>query len=239
MKNLLPILLIAITAPAGAQEFGASVNGALKQAQGGAQAMQATAKKGVTHAQRIAALDSAMTAMNDGVEQGGEVVSFVNDKKIEIRFEDQGTPSRTDGAAVVLDWMIPAYPRAIGPRVAWEVSGMMLADMPACAEKEYMRRSITARVWLELGGEPAGLPVVEPLSGDKDEALSKEMKLWLDNGNAETALDKIGQATKTPSVQELESAEKDPANKAKLFDADARFTQFLAREREWKLANAR
>lgn len=239
MKTLLPILVIALCVPAGAQELGGAVNGALGQARADAKTTQATVKKGVTHAQRIAALDTTMTAMNDGVEQGGAVVTFVQDQKVEIRFEDQAAPSRIDGKAIVLDWMIAPFPRAIGPRVAWEAAAMMLAEMPECAEKEYMRRSIAARVWLELGGEPAGLPVVEPTTGDKDEALAKDMKLWLDNDNAETALDKIGQATKTPSVQELEAAEKDAAKKAKLFDADARFTRFLAQERDWKLANPR
>jgi hypothetical protein len=101
-----------------------------------------------------------------------------------------------------------------------------------------MRRSITARVWLELGGEPAGLPVVEATTGDKDEALSKQMKLWLDD-SAQTALYKIGEATKTRSVMEQLDSEKDPARRQALEAANTRFTAFLLAENDWRRSNPR
>jgi hypothetical protein len=228
MKLALSLLVLAL--PAGAQQFGAPSAewcGTFRQAAG---AVAAQVQLGQNHKQRLAALESAMTNMNDGPQMGGEVVSWVRDHKTEIRFEDQKQVSRTDNkGAVVLDWQIPAYPRPIAARVAWEVAAMMVADMPASSEKEYMRRSITARAWLELGGDASRLPFLEPVSGEKDEALSQEMKLWLDN-KAEMALYKIGEATKTKSVMELMDEEKDPAKREALNAANKRFVDFLIAE---------
>lgn len=235
MKKLLPVLLAGLCVPASAQDFTSAVNGAM--AQFNFTIVPQVVAQSARRQKMNVALDTAMTDMNDGPEIGGQVVSFVRDHKVEVRFEDQQPLSRTDGKAIVLDVKMSAYPRAIGPRVAWEAAPMMLADMPECAEKEYMRRSIAARVWLELGGEPSKLPVIEPLSGDKDPELAREMKLWLDNG-AELALDKIGAATKTRSLMDMMDTA-DAASRKKLADANKRFTDFLIAEQQWKQSNPR
>lgn len=189
------------------------------------------AQKASADAKLKAALESTLTAMNDGVEQGGAVSSYIADHAVKIEFRDMLERSLASSKTVSLSSKTPPYPRAIGARLAWEVSAQMLADMPASSEKEYMRRSITARAWLELGGEAAKLPVVEPLTGDKDEQLSVEMKLWLDN-KPEMALYKIGEATKTRSLMELMDGQKDPAKRAALDAANKRFTDFLLAERQ-------
>lgn len=239
MNKLLPVLLCAaVSVPAGAQQFEKSVGSAMAQISWSGLAVPAVVAQSARRKKMMVALDETLTAMNDGNEVGGQVASFVREHKVPFRFEDQQPVSRTDGKEIVLDVKMSAYPRAMAPRIAWEAAPMMLADMPESQEKEYMRRSITARVWLELGGEPSKLPVVEPLSGDQDPELAKEMRLWLSSG-AELALYKIGQATKTSSLLDQLDQVSDPAKRAKLEAANERFVAFIMAENQWRQANPR
>jgi hypothetical protein len=180
-----------------------------------------------------AAVERTIVAMNDGVEAGEKIVSYMREHGIEVSVASQKEASKTTvengKTRITLSDALPAYPRVYGPLIAKEIAALMFADMPACAERSYMRRATAGRVWTELGGEPSKLPVVEPLSGDKVSAVTDEISVWTANG-AEMALYKIGEAEKLGSIPELEQA----AGKQeliKLGEANARFVAFLIDEK--------
>lgn len=185
--------------------------------------------------QNAAAVERTLVAMNDGPEASGKVVSYLRDHGIEVTVKPQAEAVKTvvekGRTSIVLSESVPAYPRVYGALIAKEIAALMLADMPACAERSYMRRATAGRVWTELGGEPSKLPVIEPLTGDKVAAVSDEITLWTDKGGAEMSLYKIGEAEKLLSLPELIDTAKDAAVKAKLEAANARFVAFLIDEK--------
>lgn len=225
MRYALAALLLA--SPALAQNRAAEIDfqNALEEAQAAAKA--ATAKR--------AAIERTLVAMNDGVEAGGVVVAYLRDKAISVVPAVQPEAVKVVMVAgkpeIRLSVDLPAYPRVYGPLIAKEVAAMIYADMPACAERSYMRRAVAARVWVELGGEFSKLPVIEGLTGDKVSAVSDEIAVWGDKNGAEMALYKVGEAEKLSSIPELQDSAKDAAAKAKLDAANARFVAFLIDER--------
>ncbi|UPT73272.1 MAG: hypothetical protein M0D55_15485 [Elusimicrobiota bacterium] len=225
MKYALAVLLLSV--PALAQNRAAEIDfeNALHEAQEAAKV--ATEKR--------AAIERTLVAMNDGIEAGGVVVSYLRDHGIEVVPAVQPEAVKTvvvAGKKVIrLSVDLPAYPRVYGPLIAKEVASMIYADMPACSERSYMRRAVAARVWTELGGEFSKLPVVEPLTGDRVAAVSDEIAPWGDANGAEMALYKIGEAEKLQSIPELQDAAKDAAAKAALDAANARFVAFLIDEK--------
>lgn len=186
-------------------------------------------------AHNAAAVERAMVAMNDGPEAGGKVVEYIRANAVSVSVKDQPEAVKTvltkGLAAITLSASLPMYPRVLAPLIAKEVAALMLADMPACAERSYMRRAIAGRVWTELGGEPSKLPVVEPLTGDKVSAVSDEITPWTDKGGAEMALYKIGEAEKLAALPDLIDIAKDAASKARYEAANARFVAFLIDEK--------
>lgn len=168
-----------------------------------------------------AVIDRVFEAMNDGNEAGGAIVSYAEDH----------------GVVPKLSASLPDYPRVLAPLIARAVSVPMYADMPDCSEKEYMRLSLETRSWLELGGDKGSLPIIEPQNGYEDQAMADRFNIWLKSGS-ESALEKIGQATKTESVLDLQAKEKDQAKLKALEAANKRFTDFLMAEHEWRQANS-
>ena len=185
--------------------------------------------------QSRAAVERTLVAMNDGPEAGGKVVSYLRDHGIEVSVKAQPEAVKTSvekgRTSITLSDSLPAYPRVYGALIAKEIAALMLADMPACAERSYMRRATAGRVWTELGGEPSKLPVIEPLTGDKVSAVSDEIAPWADKSGAEMALYKIGEAEKLLSLPDLTDMAKDSATKTKLDAANARFVAFLIDEK--------
>lgn len=185
--------------------------------------------------QNAAGVERAMVAMNDGPEAGGKVVEYIRANGVSVSVKDQAEAVKTvvakGRASITLSSSLPMYPRVLAPLIAKEVAALMLADMPVCAERSYMRRAIAGRVWTELGGEPSKLPVVEPLTGDKVSAVSDEITPWTDKGGAEMALYKIGEAETLPALPDLIDVAKDAASKAKYEAANARFVAFLIDEK--------
>ncbi len=226
MRHALVALLLAV--PAAAQNRAAEIDfeNALHEAQEAAK--EATRKRAV--------IERTLVAMNDGPEAGGSVVSYLRERGIEVMPAIQAEASSTmvlgDGRTVIrLSAALPEYPRVYAPLIAKEAAAMMTADMPECAERSYMRRAIAARVWVELGGEFAKLPVIEGLTGDRVPAVSDVIAPWGDAGGAQMALYKIGEAEKLKSLPELTDETTDPAVKAKLEAANSRFVAFLLDER--------
>lgn len=193
------------------------------------------AARSVERAKSIAAIERTLVAMNDGPEAAGRVVAYLNDKGVEVKL---GSDVQTEAVSVTVRgarktiWLspsLPAYPRVYGPLIAKEAAAMMYADMPACAERSYMIRGTAGRVWIELGGEPSNLPVIEGLKGLAVPAVSEAMGAWATDA-AQMALYKIGQAESLPELYELkESPAVEAANKA--------FVIFLLDEREIRNAN--
>lgn len=193
---LVAAALVAAAAPVSAQKFVKSVN----------------------------PIEQAIVAMNDGPEIGGQVVEILEKKGISVSLEPQAQPSKRVNASITLSDKLAAAPRTIAPRIAWETAELMLADMPDCSEREYMRRSMAARVYLELGGD-------RKAPADLDAALLAELKPWLDN-KSEMALYVIGEKTGKKSLMELMDAENDAAKRMKLGLANTRFIEYLRNEQE-------
>lgn len=186
-------------------------------------------------AQNSAAVERTLVAMNDGPEAGGKVVAYLREHDIQVSVKSQPEAAKTvvekGRTSITLSDSLPAYPRVYGALIAKEIAALMYADMPACAERSYMRRATAGRVWTELGGEPSSFPVVEAFTGDKVSAVSDEITFWTDKSGAEMALYKIGEAEKLNSLPDLTDAAKDSAVKTKLEAANARFVAFLIDEK--------
>lgn len=202
-------------------------------------ATSASAQDLQTRNKLSAALESARTAMNDGNVVGGAVSDVLDARRTVVFFAHQAEAAKTgkdqDGRAVIwLSDALPAYPRPIALALAREAAAMILADMTPSSEREYMKASIAARAWLELGGEADKLPVIEPFTGYVNKELADGISLWASN-KAEMALYLIGQSSGAPSVMKLLEAAKTDAEKAKLESENRRFISFLRREQEWRL----
>jgi hypothetical protein len=229
LKTAALALLLAV--PAAAQNRAAEIDfsNALQDAQAAAHA-----------APRIAAVESTLTAMNDGVGAGEQVVTFIREHGISVVVAAQREAAKTTVAAgrtvISLSDELPAYPRVYGPLIASEAARLMYADMPACAERAYMRRAIAGRVWVELGGEPGGMPVVEPLTGAKVDAVVQEIGSWASHDGAEMTLDKAAQAEQLPELPELIQHARTPADYARFAAANSRFVAFLMDERSVRQA---
>ena len=208
-------------------------------------------------------LSAVYVAMNDAPGVAKDVYDLITARKIAVSFAYM-TPPFAGGPAprsfsfetggsteIMINEEVPAEPQAVAPLLAREVAPLLLADMPECAEKSYMRRSYEVRAWREMGGSPAGLPVIEAKTGWSDQPLADAFKLWLDN-DAQTAVDKIGAAagTKTIYDQTVELNEQvktmPPASRAyaeaqgalkKLAAADVRFVKFVLAEKDWRAAH--
>lgn len=221
-----PLLAAALCAvafgPAFADDFAERLNfgaGAVKQSMAGFQAARAAkaAAAAKTPARKSqAVIDKVLEAMGDGNEVGTQIAEYVKANKVDIQLDDA----------------LPDAPRVLAPRIADQAAVKMLAGMPACSEKLYMRLSMTVRTWLELGGDKKALPMVD---GYNDQAMSGRYKLWLENGS-EMTLYKIGEQTN--NLMELEDATKDPAQRAELEKANKAFVSFLLSENEWRQSNA-
>lgn len=184
------------------------------------------------------ALDSAITGMNDGNEVGVVVVDKIKSAGVVIAFTRQKEAARTaktgDGKPMIaLSDALPAYPRPIALAVAREIAEMLVSEVTPSSEREYMKASIAARAWVELGGECSKLPVVESITGDKNDDLASSISIWCSN-KSEMALYKIGEAKKTKSLLVLSEEAKSQAAKAKLDMDNKLFVQFVIAENDWR-----
>ncbi len=73
--------------------------------------------------------------------------------------------------------------------------------------------------------------MIEGTTGDRVAAVSDEIAPWADKNGAEMALYKIGELEKLSPIPDLTDAAKDPAVKAKLDAANAKFVAFLIDEK--------
>lgn len=195
---------------------------------------------------------TTLTAMNDGNPAGERVAGYLYGKKVAVDFDKAaGNSALVPGAGgsllISLSGKLPAYPRVYAPFLAREGAKLIYAEFPASAERAYMARSLEVRSWVELGGDPAKLPVIEPLTGYKDAALAADFRLWLDH-DGQTALEKIGKAAGVEILPELSArketelaaantaAERAAIEKelAALEAANKEFVGFLIEENGWR-----
>jgi hypothetical protein len=222
-KNLLLVLAAVLcAAPARAQELG----DALKKA---GEAVSGKLNSNEARAGRVRG------SVACGGEAMTEVLERMDEKGLKIAFEARRTPSGLDGKTVKFDEKLPDAPRVLGVYLAQEVTKTMFDDMPECAEKYYMRLSVTAQAWFELGGDAASLPALD--KDYTDAKLGESIRVWAQHGS-EFALDAAGHANKVDDLMTLLDGEKDPA-KIKIYkDANKRFIDFLYAESQFRQFHA-
>jgi len=193
------------------------------------------------------AVETTLVAMRDGVETGGQLADAIEASRARVVAEEIPTASalrrEPDGTPViVLNARLGLAPRVLAPRLAREGAKLLLSDMPSCAEKAYMARSLEVRTWVELGGEPDKLPVIDPLTGVSDPALAADFKAWLDV-DAQTALERFGrEAGAEDLMAQMDAARREPLRLSELpalEAANGRFIDFLRAERDWKTMHRR
>jgi len=218
-KTAFAVVLALTAAPAGAQVEAYQTARAAVDTSRDAQAAQASGR----------ALDATLVAMNDGVDAGGRVTAVLNENKIAVRLAKQSEAVKTvvEGGKteIRLSDALPAHPRVYVPLIASEAAKLMYADMPACAERSYMRKATVARAFYELGGEFKELPLVD---GDRVDAVKAAVSAWTDG--TESALDAAGEADGVPSIMDLEAKKPDAKTADALRAANSRFTAFLMDE---------
>lgn len=240
MNNALAFVALSFAAPARAQEYRQAQ---ARAAQAAYEAMQAAAAEASSDARRAAqgskirayALDATLTAMNDGPAAGGAVARALAERKTDVYFAMQKEPvaaGTVNGrAAILLSDLLPARPRVYAPLIAAEAAKGMYQDMPACAEREYMRTATAARVFAELGGDFKALPKVD---GEDAPAVAAAVADWA--RGAEAALDEVSRRTGLPTIPELRAKAADPKTAAALDAADKAFVAFLLDERDARAA---
>src|SRR5580704_397309 len=191
MKTALVLLALAAL-PAAAQVFAPDGDALPAQAGDVAAAAKAAGEK----AKKLTdALNTTLTAMRDGVAAGGQVMTSLDARKIDVVFATQAEPVKSGTvngrAAILLSDALPAHPRVYAPLIAAEAVKGMFVDMPSCAEREYMRQATTARVFAELGGEFKALPKVD---GDDAPAVKKAVAAW--STDSQTSLSRIAAEAK-------------------------------------------
>lgn len=226
-KLALAVLIASVAGPAAAQ---------MRAAEDAISFQAKAAQRGAANASaRTRAVESTLVAMNDGVEAGGRVVAFLNDKKISVYTMTQSEAVKSGWVngqpAITLSDSLPAHPRVYGPLIALETARLMDAGTPACAERSYMRSATAARVFAELGGEFKKLPAVD---GDQAPAVKDAVAAW--SMDAQSALEYLGKRDGVPGLPELEDAAKDQKTSDELQAADKKFLAFLLDEREARAA---
>lgn len=188
------------------------------------------------------AVQTTLVAMRDGVGAGADVADAIEASGARVVSEAIAAPSelRRDAEGrpvIVLDARLALVPRVLAPHIAREGAKLVLKDMPASAEKEYMARSLMVRSWLELGGESGTLPVIDSLTGAADPKLAAEFKEWLDGDN-QTVLERLGKGAGVEDLPaQMDAVRGGPdaeAKRAALEAANRRFIDFLRVEREWE-----
>ncbi|MBI4347596.1 MAG: hypothetical protein HY553_12125 [Elusimicrobia bacterium] len=220
------VLSAAFASPPAARTLGAAEEAAKA---GVARTQEAQARNRRTDDEAV--VRSALTAMGDGNTMGEHVTSFLAARGIQVAIAKQPEGAKVAGARLTVSDRLPRYPRVLGPYIAEAATRLRLAAQPDTAEREYMVRSTVARVWLELGGDHAGLPEIEPLIGYRDSTLSGLMTPWIDRAQPRD----IGRATGKKSLQELCSS---PAQNAACEAAEKDYVAFMLAEREWRQVNA-
>ena len=187
----------------------------------------AAASELAKEARQAAVVQTVLADMAQG-EMGAEIVAYLRANGGQVSMHTHAEPVNFVLAGgkplIFLSDALGSDSKTLGPLIANVVAGLMYYhDMPQCAEASYMVRGATARVFVELGGTKADLPVKVP-------AIQEQIGVWMQD-NVEMALYQISQSAKLPIIPELESRAKTDAERAELVAANKRFAFFLWDER--------
>jgi hypothetical protein len=216
------VLLLA--APAVAQNRAAEIDfeNALRESLEKAQKAAADAK----------AVDEALAMIRDTGGMSATVIDRYDELGAKVVVRAQAESSKTtieEGRTVIsLSDALPRLKVAYAAMIAYEIGKSMHADMPACAERSYMARGVAGLVWLELYGDPAKLPVIDPFTGAQVPAVYDVIGSWASEG-AEMALYKISEAESLPRLPEMMEG-KSGAELETLEAANKRFVAFRINE---------
>lgn len=232
MKTSLAALVLAAAVNASAQVVRAPEPGSAAVVAGQVAAVRASADAGRARAR---ALETTLTALNDGIEAGGRVTAWITDKQVSVYTATQPEAAKTVVAggktAIVLSDALPAHPRVYGPLIAHEAAQAIYADMPASGERSYMVMATAARVFAELGGDFNALPTVD---GDAAPAVKAVVEYWLDSPQG--VIDELARRDGVKIIPDLQQEAKDPKTAAALDAANRRFVAFLLDERDARQA---
>lgn len=236
MKTIFAVFVFGLTSAASAQEYRQQQARAAEQAYEASQAaisgQAAAARRAAENAKvRSRTLEATLTRMRCGRDAGMAAAEYLDRSGIEVYFATQPQPvaeSLVNGrTAITLSDALPPNSTVYAALIAWQAAKGMYADMPAVAERVYMRSATAARVFVEFDGKMAALPMV---GQDKAEAVAAAVFAWKDD--AQTALERAGQSEGVPELPELQEKASDPKTAAALEAANKRFTDFLLDERE-------
>ena len=193
--------------------------------------------------------------VDDGPQAAGvQVAEFIKASNVPVKFAKINAPSALENEydqdmprVILLNENLPPNPQVLGPLLAREASKLMYETMLDTAERQYMRRSLEVRVWIELGGDPFSLPVIDGPSNYRSEDQAAAYRVWLNNGSRwrlSSSARKPGPTSsrfwrtksprnqkRAPGDQVLEVLE---MLKAKLENDNKTFTEFLMAESAWK-----
>ncbi|MDE2236612.1 MAG: hypothetical protein KGK30_01870 [Elusimicrobia bacterium] len=227
MKRLIAVALMGACAAASAQPSDWTGGTGRELAKLG----DGTGRQIAEHQLRQKALEVALEGMGDSAGVGDQIATYLKEHDVAVGFAEQSELSKTSNGTITLSWKLPASPQAIGLRVAWEASAMMLSDMPVCAERAYMRRSLTARAFAEIGGDLQSLLDPQSASGVRDEELAGQLKMWF-GAPYSSPLDPFATRFKSLLVLREEARGNQALIKA-CQRAEARFLQFRKDELIW------
>jgi hypothetical protein len=172
-------------------------------------------------AARAHALQTALTAMNDGVAFGGLIREYMEAHRIAVEFATQkelvNTITSGQTTKVLLSDAAPAHPRVYAPLIAHGVISAMLPSV----EQVYLREALPARVFEELGGEPTKLPFVD---GDRVEGLQSIVRGY--DPDVQGALSQI--AIDNANLSALDQLRADPAQRTRAEEDDRFFSAYLS-----------
>ena len=157
-----------------------------------------------------------------GASEISEVIDYAAGN-LKIAFAAQSEPAKLSGKTIFLSDKLPDAPRVQIAYVVYEAAAPSLGSFPDSVEKEYMRVSLATRGWMELGGEGNKLPVIDGISGYKDEDLGALLRAWYYGGVPELI------AKKQPGLKSVKDLGDAKASK--------RFDEFKKAETEWVVAN--
>lgn len=219
------LALLLVASPAVAQDRSAEIEfeNSLRESQEKAKKAAETAK----------VVDEALAMIRDTGGESSTVIDRYDGLGAKVVVRQQAEASKTtieDGRSVIsLSDALPRLKVAYATLIAYEIGKSMYADMPACAERSYMARGLAGLVWLELYGDPAKLPAIDPFSGASVPAVYDVIGSWATDG-AEMALYKISQAESLPRLPEMMDG-KSGKELETLEAANRRFVAFLASQR--------
>ena len=195
-------------------------------------------------------IHETLVGMRDAVGVGETVADYIErNPNISIEFGQMKGLADTSfmGGSmplitITLNKELPRYPRVLAIPITAQAFDLMYNDMPDSVEKAYMKASMVARAFVELGGDKNGLPEIEPLVHYKNDELAAMLREWLGKSSG-TVMAELENTKGLKSLDQLQAENErdlkstDPHTKVmapdmakRLQRAQDTFTRFLSDE---------